>query len=90
MEKPDLYVIARFLGALYNSDSPLRKTNLQLLVRLNYPRFLEYLEWLTDHGLVVRVSDSNGNELITLSPKGIEARHKLVGWITETMKNLEI
>ncbi|MEM2941130.1 MAG: hypothetical protein QW304_06245 [Thermoproteota archaeon] len=44
MGKPDLYVVARFLDVLYTNGNPMKKTNLQMLVGLNYPRFMEYLE----------------------------------------------
>ncbi|MBO3839880.1 MAG: hypothetical protein QXN75_01575 [Thermoproteota archaeon] len=39
MEKPDLYVVARFLDILYSNGNPIGKTCLQMLVSLNYPRF---------------------------------------------------
>ena len=41
MERPDLYVLARFLDILYQNGR-MKKTNLQNRVGLNYPRFIEY------------------------------------------------
>ena len=42
MERPDLYVLARFLDVLHSSGQPMKKTNLQMRVGLNFPRFMEY------------------------------------------------
>lgn len=59
-------------------------------VRLNYQTFLKYLEWLKKHELVKVVAESEGNDRIILSAKGIEAHRRLVEWIKETMKDLKI
>jgi predicted transcriptional regulator len=90
LEKPDLYVVARFLDILYANGNPMRKTNLQMLVGLNYPRFMEYLEWLLQHGLVTIVKDEEGFERVSLSLKGVESYHRLVEWIRDLMKNIRI
>jgi predicted transcriptional regulator len=93
LERPDLYVLARFLDVLHESGQPMKKTNLQLRVGLNYPRFMEYLEWLISHGFVLQKKDeeSNGSgELYSLSPQGLDAYHRLVAWIRETMKGMRI
>lgn len=52
LERPDLYVLARFLDVLYENSQPMKKTNLQMRVGLNYPRFMEYFEWLISHGFL--------------------------------------
>ncbi len=70
MEKPDLYVVARFLDILYSNGNPIGKTRLQMLVGLNYPRFIEYLEWLLQHELVNVFKDEDGVEKVCLSSKG--------------------
>jgi len=67
----------------------MKKTNLQMRVGLNYPRFIEYLEWVVSHGLVQR-KDEDGTELYGLSPQGLDAYHRLVAWIRETMKGMRI
>ncbi|MGI0080834.1 MAG: hypothetical protein ACRECH_14575 [Nitrososphaerales archaeon] len=75
----------------------MKKTNIQMLVRLNYPRFAEYLEWLLNHNLVVRYAENaeqkNGPltaEKFALSPKGIEAYHTFVAWVKDTMEDVEL
>lgn len=89
MERPDLYVLARFLDVLLNNGAPMKKTNLQMRVGLNYPRFVEYLDWLVSHGLV-QMKDEDGVELYSLSAQGLEAYHRLVDWIRDTMKGMRI
>lgn len=89
MERPDLYVLARFLDALYDKGQPMKKTNLQMKVGLNYPRFMEYLGWLVLHGFVQQ-TDEGGTELYSLSPQGFDAHRRLVAWIRETMKGMRI
>jgi predicted transcriptional regulator len=68
----------------------MKKTPLQMAVRLNYQTFLDYLEWLKEHELVKIVVDNDGTEMIMLSPKGIEAYERLVKWIKEIMKDSKI
>jgi predicted transcriptional regulator len=89
LERPDLYVLARFLDVLYSNGQPMKKTNLQMRVGLNYPRFVDYLGWLTSHGFVQQTGEG-GAELYSLSPKGLDAYHRLVDWIRETMKGMRI
>ena len=89
LERPDLYVLARFLDALYSDGQPMKKTNLQMKVGLNYPRFMEYLEWMVSHGFLQR-KDEDGTELYALSAQGLDAHHRLVAWIRETMKGMRI
>jgi predicted transcriptional regulator len=89
MERPDLYVLARFLDVLYESGAPMKKTNLQMRVGLNYPRFMEYLEWTASHGLV-QMKNEEGAEVYSLSQQGLDAYHRLVTWIRETMRGMKI
>jgi hypothetical protein len=44
MEKPDLYVVARFLDIMFSNGSSMKKTNIQMLLGVNYPRFMEGTE----------------------------------------------
>ena len=90
MERPDLYVLARFLDALFENAQPMKKTNLQMRVGLNYPRFMEYFEWLISHGLMQKKEEEDGTEAFWLSPQGLDAYHRLVAWIRETMKGMRI
>jgi len=89
LERPDLYVLARFLDVLFENGGPMKKTNLQMRVGLNYPRFMEYFEWLKAHGFLAMREDE-GAELYSLSPQGLDAYHRLVTWIRETMKGMRI
>jgi predicted transcriptional regulator len=90
MDRPDLYVLARFLDALHVNGQPMKKTNLQMRVGLNYPRFMDYLEWLVSHELVTQLKDEEGGELYSLSAQGLDSYHRLVAWIRETMKGMRI
>lgn len=90
MRKPDLYVVARFLDVLMWKNAGIKKTNLQMSVRLNYQTFLKYLKWLEKHELLEIVTGSDGNDKVVLTKKGIEAYKRLVEWIKETVKELKI
>lgn len=90
MEKPDLYVVARFLDIMYRNGPAMKRTNIQMLLGVNYPRFMEYFEWLLNHGLVTENSDDGKTERIILTPKGIDSYHRLVDWIKETLEGVKI
>jgi predicted transcriptional regulator len=90
MEKPDLYIVARFLDCLHDAEAPLKKTNLQLLVRMNYPRFAEYLEWMVEHQLASITKDDDGADVLVLSERGKAAYLRFVGWIRETMADIDV
>jgi predicted transcriptional regulator len=91
MEKPDLYVVARFLDILYRSEGPMKRTNIQMRLGLNYPRFTEYLDWLLSHELVAKTLDKDdASEKFALTSKGLESYHKLVDWIREMMRGIQI
>ena len=79
MEKPDLYVVARFLERLWRDERPHRKTDLQLAVRLNYNVYKKYLDWMEQKGLIVV------DETVRITPKGLETYKTLVAWIKETV-----
>lgn len=84
MDKPDLYVVARFLDVMFKNGSGMKKTNIQMLLGVNYPRFVQYLEWLLEHDLVSASTDDEGVERIRLTPKGIDSYHRFVDWMNET------
>jgi predicted transcriptional regulator len=90
LEKPDLYVVARFLDIMYKNGPAMKKTNIQMLLGLNYPRFIEYLDWLLKHNLVVETFDEAKQEKIVLTPKGYDSYHRLVDWIKETLDGVKI
>jgi len=89
LERPDLYVLSRFLDILYDNKK-LKKTNLQMRVGLNYPRFIEYLQWMISHGFIQQQTDEEGTEVYTLTQQGYDAHRRLVSWIRETMKGMRI
>lgn len=90
MEKPDLYVVARFLDILYEQGSPMKRTNIQMRLGVNYPRFTEYLEWLVTKGFVVRGEGDDEAEVYRLTEKGKDAYHRIVDWIRETMEGIRL
>jgi predicted transcriptional regulator len=91
LEKPDLYVVARFLDIMYRNGSAMKKTNIQMLLGVNYPRFMEYLDWLLKHDLVSESFDEEEkSEKVRLTPKGIDSYHRLVDWIKETLEGVKI
>jgi predicted transcriptional regulator len=89
LEKPDLYVVARFLDIMYRKGSSMKKTHIQLGLSVNYPRFMEYLEWLLKHELIALSLDEEKTERVMLTPKGIESYHRLVDWIKETLDGVK-
>jgi predicted transcriptional regulator len=91
LDKPDLYVVARFLDILYEAGSPMKKTNIQMRLGVNYPRFTEYLEWLLSKGLVGKDgSQVEGADAYRLTDKGNETYHRIVDWIRETMEGIRL
>jgi predicted transcriptional regulator len=68
----------------------MKKTNIQMLLGVNYPRFTEYLQWMLDHGLVSEAPDDEKVERISLTPKGIDAYHRFVDWIKDTLEETKI
>jgi len=52
----------------------MKKTNIQMRLGVNYPRFIDYLEWLVSKGFVVKDEELIENsEAFRLSAKGTEA-----------------
>ncbi len=91
MDRPDLYVVARFLDILYEQGTPMKRTNIQMRLGVNYPRFTEYLEWLQSKGFVaLGEGQDDGAEVFSLSNKGNEAYHRIVDWIRETMEGIKL
>jgi predicted transcriptional regulator len=58
-------------------------------VGLNYPRFMEYIEWLNSHRFMQK-GEEDGTDVYSLSPQGVDAHHRLVTWIRETMRGMRI
>lgn len=85
LERPDLYVVARFLERLWRDTRPYGRTDLQMAVRLNYTVFRKYLDWMLAKDLVALRADDSGLERVVITQKGLATYHRLVGWIKETV-----
>ena len=83
-------MVARFLDVLFSRGPALKKTNIQMLLGLNYTRFLEYLDWMLKHELVAETVDDEKAERIVLTPKGIESYQTIVVWIKGTLEGVKI
>ena len=83
-------MVARFLDIMYRNGHALKKTNIQMLLGLNYGRFVEYLEWLLKRQLVAEKVDEEEGERIVLTPKGIDAYNTVVEWIKEMLDGVKI
>lgn len=87
MERPDLYVVARFLERLHEAHEPPRKTDLQLRVRVNYTIFQRYLVWMSAKDFVRLEPDADGSERIHLTARGREAYATLVHWMRDVLED---
>lgn len=85
LERPDLYVVARFLERLWRDERPHRKTDLQMAVRLNYNVYKKYLDWMLEKGLIQVSVERDGGERIAITPKGLSTYRTLVEWIKDTV-----
>jgi predicted transcriptional regulator len=85
MERPDLYVVARILERLWDEDSPMLRTRLQIASNVNYDVFSRYLDWMLAKGLV-EFQPLDNREGVALTSKGEEAYRKLVQWINEIIR----
>ena len=85
LERPDLYVVARFLERLTRDARPYGKTDLQMAVRLNYTVFKKYLDWMVAKDLLTLTVDGDGAERVAITPRGARTYERLVEWIKETV-----
>ncbi|MFQ5910288.1 MAG: winged helix-turn-helix domain-containing protein [Thermoplasmata archaeon] len=83
MQRPDPYVVCRFLERLWREGDAMLKTHLQRGVRLNYDLFVKYLEWMLAKGLVRLEHFDEGTEKVRITPKGVEAYERLVRWMRD-------
>jgi predicted transcriptional regulator len=70
MAKFDIDVMARILFALL--QGPMGRTALFMRTKLNYPRFVQYLEYLKERGLVVERDGA-----VMLTERGLEVAKAL-------------
>jgi predicted transcriptional regulator len=81
-ERPDLYVVARFLDKLTKPGATYTRSRLQAAVRLNYDLFRGYLALLEQKGWV-RVVGEGSRQECRITPEGLAAYHHLVDWIRD-------
>jgi predicted transcriptional regulator len=85
-DRPDLYVLARILDALWHAEGPLLRTHLQVASNVNYDIFTRYLDWLQGKGLVSLESSDDGHVRVALTREGGEAYRRVVQWINEVVR----
>lgn len=83
--KPDLYVVARILEALWRHEGPIAKTRLQVASNLNYDIFTRYLDWMISKGLVRAEHEPDGHERFQLTQEGQEAYRRVVQWVNDVV-----
>lgn len=85
MDRPNLFVIARFLHRL--EDGPVPRGRLQLMVRLNYDIFRRYLDLLEQRGHI-ESKDVDGSSCLAVTDAGRQAharlRKALHDWLDES------
>lgn len=84
LERPDPYVVARFLERLDHDDgleppAP-SKGKLQLATRLNYDLFRRYLAFLVQRGLVVERPGPHGATEVRITTAGRESHRRFREW----------
>jgi predicted transcriptional regulator len=85
MDRPDLYVIARILDRLWEAESPMLRTRLQVASNVNYDILTRYLDWMGARNLVALENSTDGHVRVALTEKGREAYRKITQWIYEVV-----
>ena len=85
-DRPDVFVVARFLERLWREGAPMLKTRLQVAANVNYDVFSRYLAWLQSRGLVAVENNPDGHERVAITEKGKRAYRQLVDWINEFVR----
>ena len=82
MDRPDLYVVARFLEALWiKGGGEMRRPELQMAVKLNYNLFVKYLDFLKERNLVTETEP----KMVKITSKGVDAYTTLVYFVKEVI-----
>lgn len=84
-DRPDLYVVARFLDRLHRDEQVHTRSSLQRAVRLNYDLFRSYLALLEQKGFVETVEGQRRSPEVHLTEAGQVAWHDLVAWIRDIL-----
>lgn len=85
MEKPDLYVVSRFLEKLWESGREYKQTELQMAVGLNFNVYAKYLKWLKEKGMIVVKENDDKKKTIAITEKGVTAYKTLALWIKDVI-----
>ena len=86
MDRPDLYVVARILDRLWETNTPMLRTHLQVASNVNYDILTRYLDWIRDHDLIAIEDGADGHVRIALTERGREAYLKITQWISEVVQ----
>jgi predicted transcriptional regulator len=81
MERPDLYVVARFLEKLAVRGGTMRKTHLQMAVGMNYDIYTKYLSWLVFKEMVSLNDEEGGTQSVDLTEKGWRTYEELLSML---------
>lgn len=85
MNKPDIYVISRFLEKLWLNNSKFKVTQLQMATGLNYNVFTKYLNWLEERNLVIIEDKDKPHRTVKITKKGIDIYKSLVILLSKLM-----
>lgn len=89
-ERPDLYVVARFLDRLVEAPEGIPRAKLQAAVRLNYDLYRSYLSLMIDRGLARVDVDKDGATRVSATDAGRAAHARLVGWIRDALGDVRL
>ncbi len=86
LEKPDLYLVARFLDKLWTPDGmpgvEYTKAKLQTAVGLKYELFTRYVDFLLGRGFISIERTKRGDQ-VRLTEAGRDAHKRLVEWLRQ-------
>ena len=84
LQKPDLFLVARFLEKLSAPDwevpISITRSKLQRAVRLNYDVFTKYLDFLSARRLI-EVVPASGSPVIRITKEGRRTYTELIEWL---------
>ena len=72
-ERPDIFVIARLLTCLIESETGLLRSRLAQAAGVNYTVFGRYLARMLASGLVEVIEYEGSRELVRITPRGRDA-----------------
>lgn len=81
--KPDIWLVARFLDALWQPDVEHTRASLQAAARVNYDVFCRYVDALAAKGLISIGPGKDGRDVVRLTPRGLAAHRELAAWLQD-------